>query len=114
MENKVTKFVELVIAKLKGDENQVTAIKNERKASNGFKSQLASLDSKLSDKETELEEAKEALEAAICPVNLISDINTYFNSIKNSRQKVLMLQDEVDSIKESIEWFKEQQTKYFN
>lgn len=114
MENKVTKFVELVIAKLKGDENQVIAIKNERKASNGFKSQLASLDSKLSDKETELEEAKEALESAICPTNLISDINEYFSVIKNKRERMLALQDEVEMIKESIEWFKEQQAKYFN
>ena len=105
MSKKVTSFVKEVMARLTGNDDQVIAEKNYRLANASVKGQLSSLEGKLVKSEIELESAIEALSATKYPTTLIADSSSYVRNIRSKQESVDTAQEELQSIKESIEYF---------
>ncbi len=102
---KVSNFVAQVVARLKNDDAEVIALKNERKADSAIQSQIQALKSKLVDDESALEDAKESLENSIFPTEKITHNQSYVDSIARHQKNVDSMQDSLDSTKESIAYF---------
>ncbi len=103
--NQVTNFLKIVTAKLTGDKDKEVAAKNEKKANAAVKGQIASLESRLIDAETKVEEATDALNEAKYPTVLVSDVETYLENILEAQNDLDEVQAELDSVKESIKYF---------
>lgn len=101
----VSKFVEIVVAKLTGDKAKETAIRNEKLAKAAIKGQISALEAKLVKDELALEQAEEALEEAIYPSDLIKDAEAYIRGIKVASDYVDELKAVVDATQDSIDYF---------
>jgi prefoldin subunit 5 len=102
----VKSYVKQVIAKLKGDESEVVAEKNFRKAVSSVKQQIGGLENKQVDLESSLEEAQERLDNAKYPTTLISNSQSFTQSIATAQERVDNAQAELDATKKSITFFK--------
>jgi uncharacterized protein (DUF111 family) len=108
MENtgkKVSSFVKEVVARLSGDNDEATAQKVARKAMSALEGQVAALKSRLIDDEQEVEDAEEALANAIYPTTVFSNAKQYCEGIANAQAKVESAKEELQSTKDSIEFF---------
>lgn len=105
-------FVKQVIARLSGDEAEVTAQKNYRKASSAVKSQLAALEAKLVDDEVKLEEATEALDNAKFPTLSISNNQSYVEKIRDAQADVEDAEEALKQTQESIGYFQKLQAEF--
>lgn len=105
MASNVKSFVKQVLAQLQGNEDQVVAEKNYRKATSAVKGQISSLESKQVDAEIALDEAKEALHSAKYPTKLIKDTSDYVRNVAKKQEAVDSAQEELESINESLKFF---------
>jgi hypothetical protein len=105
MSTKVKTFVDLVVARLTGDDAQVKAIRIEKKAKSAFKSQIAALEAKIVDAEMHVEEAIEAVNNAIVPASDITDGKRYIEAIVSAQSKLDASQEQLDNLKDSLDYF---------
>lgn len=87
-----------------GDEAGVISAKNSRKAESAIKGQLAALEAKLVDEESNVEDAQSALEDAIFPTKLISDNGAYNTSVRKAQEYLDETTKRLDDTKYSIEY----------
>jgi len=98
-------FAKEVIALLKGDEEQKVAVRNERKAHSAIKSQIASLESQIVDREFAVEESVEALKLARYPTKDIKDPKAYLKEVLTAKLLVENLELELEDSKQFlIDW----------
>lgn len=103
--SKGTLFAKEVLARLKGDNADATAAKISRKAISAFEGQVAALNARKIDQETAVEEAEEALKAAIYPIEMFSSNESYVRSIANAQQRVDDAKDALAATEKSIAYF---------
>ena len=111
--NKMSLFVKEVKARLTGDENEVIAIKNARKAATAFNSQIASLDAAIADQESVVEEAKEVLYDVTYPKTLITDNKAYIKGISDAEDTLAGAEEVLVNLQESLEYFTEKKATIF-
>jgi DNA repair exonuclease SbcCD ATPase subunit len=102
MSTQVSSFVREVVARLKGDQQEVVAAKNERKAMSAFKSNVAALESKIVDAEEQLDQANENLKTAMYPTEYITDNASYLSGISSAAEKVEQAQENLSALKDSL------------
>jgi predicted ArsR family transcriptional regulator len=108
MENtskKVNSFVKQVVARLKGDDNEVVAQKVARKAMSAIEGQIAALKAQVVDDEQRVEDAQEYLDNMIYPTAVFSDNRVYCQNIVNAHTKLENAQDTLKSTQDSIDFF---------
>lgn len=105
-------YVKQIIARLKGDESQVVAEKNFRKAVSSVKQQIGALENKEVDLDTQLDEANEKLSDAKYPTSLITNTQSYTQGIATAQERVDNAQAELDTTKKSISFFKALLTEF--
>lgn len=98
-------FIQQVVAKLKGDNNEELAAKIARKAVSAVDAQLAALRAKEVDLEGSLEDANEALNDAKFPITMITDNYAYIRNIQRAQEARDAAQTNLDDVKESIKYF---------
>lgn len=110
MSNEVKKglsFVKQVVARLKGDDAEVTAQKIARKAISAVEGQLAALNAKQVDLEGTVEDGIEALNNAKYPTTMITDNQSYIRQIQNAQRDLDQAQDELKDVEDSIKYFQD-------
>lgn len=105
-------FIQQVVAKLKGDNNEELATKIARKALTAVDAQLAALRAKEVDLEGSLEDANEALNDAKFPTTMITDNSAYIRNIQKAQENRDAAQDNLDDIKNSIKFFETLMKEY--
>lgn len=95
-------FVKEVVARLKGDNAEVLASQNERKAKSGFKQQLSSLEAKQVDDEIRVAEALDAVQNAKYPTSKIENVSDYLTGISKAQAVLVDAQERLDATTESI------------
>lgn len=108
MENtgkKVNSFVKQVVARLKGDDNEVVAQKVARKAMSALEGQVAALKAQLVDDEQRVEDAQERLDNAIYPTSVFTDNRWYCQNIANAQSELESAKEILTTTQESIEFF---------
>ena len=108
----VTNFVKTVVARLKGDDAEVLALKIERKANSALKGQLAALEAKVVDLENIVSDKEEALSNAIYPSTLFTDNSAYISSIQRAQTSLDDAKANLQQVVESIEYFTNLQSKF--
>lgn len=103
--SKVKSFIKEVVARVAGDNAEVTAQKNYRKASSAIQSQIAALKAKEVDDEAALDTENENLENAKFPVTLITDNRSYTSNIKMCYDRVQQATKNLNDTRESIYFF---------
>lgn len=103
----MSKFAEVVVKKIKGDEAEVLAGKIERKAKSAFTSQIAALQSKKVELEDKKDTALAALEAAIYPDTQIFDSESYVRGVRTAQTGLDAAVDNIAAVDESIEFYEE-------
>lgn len=102
---KMKSFIKEVVARVAGDQAEVVAQKNYRKATSAVKSQIAALQAKEVDDEAAVEQANENLENAKFPVTPITDNKTYVSSIKRYQDNVDAAAQALEDTRSSIAYF---------
>ncbi len=102
----LSSYAKQVVARLKGDGAEELAAKNERKARAAFNSQISSLENKIVDEETALEDATAAYESAFYPTSQISDIKRYAQTIVDAKERVDYAETALKATQDSIAFYK--------
>jgi len=103
--SKVSKFVQEVVAVIKGDDAQALALKIERKAKSAFSSQIASLNAAIVDQEDVVESALDSYHKALYPETQIEDGRTYVKAIADAKAKLDSEQEKLETLQESLSFF---------
>ena len=98
-------FVKETVARLKGDDAEVLAIKNQRKADSAINGQLAALKAKLVDDESAVEDGEELLNNAIYPNTAITDNQAYVRGISKAHEALEEAKETLENTKNSIAYF---------
>lgn len=107
-----TNFVKTVIARLKGDDAEVLALKIERKANSALKGQLAALEAKVVDLENIVADREDALNNAIYPSQLFTDNSSYISSIQRAQASLDEAKENLQQVVDSITYFTNLQSKF--
>lgn len=107
----VSKFVQLVVAVLKGDDAEATALKIQRKGSSILKAQIAIKQAEMLNLEEVLEQAQDTqAQARINKGELISNNNSYVrglidadNAVTDAKNAITDLSDEIDFLSVELE-----------
>jgi len=106
-------FGNLVLAKLTGDNNQVTALRIEKKAKAAVRSQIAAAESAISDLEIAKENAEEALEEAQVPTEMISSNENYIGKIISAQSRLDTATEKLEDAKTTLAYWNEMlETKF--
>jgi len=108
----ITNFVKQVKAQLTGDQNEVVALKNARKADSAVNGQLAALKSRLVDLEGTLEDKQEALHLVKFPKDLITNNQSFIRNIQEAQEALDDALTALLDVKDSIEYFENLATEY--
>lgn len=95
-------YVKETLARLTGDNNEVVAQKNYRKATSILNGQIAALKAKQVDAEGVLEEAEEQLKSAKFPAELITRGDSYIATLNNRKEQVAVAKQDLEDVKSSI------------
>jgi hypothetical protein len=98
-------FVKEILARLTGENTDAQAAKIARKSISAIEGQVAALKGKVIDDENKVEDAEEALKAAIYPTSLPSDSSSYTRTIVNAKSSVDAAKEVLDATKASISYF---------
>ena len=109
---KVSNFVKQVTAQLTGDQNQVIATKNARKADSAVNGQLAALKSRQVDLEGTVEDKEELLHLAKFPKELITDNQRFIQSIKYAQEAYDNAVEALVDVKDSILYFEDLEEEF--
>lgn len=108
----VKSFVKEVLARFKGDDNEVVAQRNYRLANAAVKGQLSTLEGKKVKAEVNVETAKEKLDAAKYPTSLIEDGSDYIRNIVRNQESLDEAKEKLETINESIKYFQGLSTEF--
>lgn len=112
MVKEITNFGKQVLARLKGDDAEVLALKIERKASSAFKGQVAALEAKVVDLENIVADKEEALQNAIYPSALFTDNSSYIASIQRAQASLDEAKENLQQAVDSITYFNKLQASF--
>lgn len=101
----VTLFFQIAMARITGDKEKETYLKNERLAKAAFRQQISALESKLVIDEMALEKATDDFRDAVSPKDVITDAKAYMKSIEDAQKKLDAAQETLDETTNSIEYF---------
>lgn len=105
---KLLSFVQQVIAVLKGDDAEVTAIKIQRQAKNALTPQIAVKISLTSDLEDQVEQRKEALKLyLINNGKLIENRDIYIKDLLTIKQNIVNAEEELSLHLQDIKFLEE-------
>lgn len=104
---KVKSFVKETIARFKGDDAEVIAQKNYRKAVAAANAQISNQNSKLVDDENALEEAKEKLLNTMFPTTAIANGQDYLKAVRSAQEAVEICEKKVEETANSIAYWKD-------
>jgi hypothetical protein len=85
---KVSLFVQETIARIKGDDNEVIALYNERRCKSTLDAQIGVEEAEIVRLEDSVTTAEEALKDAIYPKYKLEDTSSYIANIRAARKKV--------------------------
>jgi hypothetical protein len=108
----ITNFVKQVKAQLTGDQTEVVALKNARKADSAVNGQLAALKSRLVDLEGTVEDREESLHLVKFPKDLITDNQSFIRRINESQEMLDDAYDALVDVKSSIDYFEALAAEY--
>ena len=108
----VKSFLKESLARLTGNTSEVIAQKNYRKATSSVDSQLAALNAKQVDDETNIENALESLNNAKYPTEVITDNKYYLDNIKQSYDYWAKATNILNNTKASIKFFTELKAEF--
>lgn len=112
MSKTLTNYVKEMIARIKGDDAEAIAIKNQRKAISAFKTELALKQNKVLSLEDTVEEANENLNNALLNHGKpITDRADYMDAVLDAKNNLLDAEEDLEAIHEEIE-FLEKQLEY--
>ncbi len=94
-----------VVARLKGDDNEVVAQKVARKAMSAMEGQIAALKAQIVDDEQRVEDAQEYLDNMIYPTAVFSDNRAYCQNIANAQSRLEDAKETLARTEESIKFF---------
>lgn len=100
-----SKFVQQVISRSQESDIQKVAERNESKAKAAINQQIQALASSRVDAEIELEEAQEAMIAALYPTSPITNGNSYMQGIKKAKDALQSKEEALQNIEESSKYF---------
>ena len=103
----LSKFVAEVVARLTGDTDTVTALKNERLAKASIKGQISALEGALVNAEVEVSNAEDKLFNAIYPTILIANQAGYYKTIIGAKEQLKEAEEVLSNTKESIAYAEE-------
>lgn len=98
-------FIQQVIAKLKGDDNEALAAKIARKGISAVEGQIAALKAKEVDDENNVEDAQEALNTAKYPTIMFSNNSQYCNDILIAQDTLSSKEEILKATQDSIKFF---------
>jgi hypothetical protein len=109
--NKISSFVKEVLARIKGDDQEVAAIKIERKSRSAIGQQINALESKVVDDEDAVKDAEDVLTATVYPTDIAvfageKGSQNYINAINNARKALETKKDNLEETQESLAYFK--------
>lgn len=102
----LTSFVKEVISRIKGDDSEALALKNERKARAAINQQVSALENRIVDNEVAVEEAQEKYDNILYPTTLIEDGAAYIKNVKNNYEALEVAKETLEDTKLSLEFFK--------
>lgn len=106
-EKKAKLFVNQVLARLKGDNDEALATKIARKALSNIQGQIAALEAKLVNDEIQVEEAQEALDTRVYPTTLQGvEPSSYAANIQQADYNLKVAVENQKATQDSIEFFK--------
>ncbi len=106
----VSSYVKQALALVKGDDQEVLTIKNERKVKTYLKSQISSLENKRVDLEGDQENAEEALANAKYSISdnkiiAVPDAATYLATLKRAEATLESVKDSLADVDTSIAYY---------
>lgn len=103
--SKVKSYIKEVLARFKGDKEEVVAQQNHRLACAAVKGQISALEGKLVEDEQAVIAAKERLDEVTYPTKRIIDMTTYVQNLREYQLEVEDAEAALNSTKESLEFF---------
>ncbi len=103
----MSKFASKVAAKIKGDDAMVIGNKIESKVKSLLSSQISLLNSKKVDLNLALDDARERLDDVLYPTKTPVDGDSYLYSLKSAKSAVELIDDQIEDVDESIEFYQE-------
>lgn len=103
----MSKFASKVAAKIKGDDALAIGTKIESKVKSLLASQISLLNSKKVDLKLALDDASERLDDVLYPVKTPVDGESYLYQLKSAKGTVEALEDQIEEVDESIEFYNE-------
>lgn len=100
-------FAQEVLARLTGDQSEVVAAKNERKARSAFNQQISSKEAAIVDAEVSVEEAQEAYNNALYPTSLIDSTSDYIIKVTTAKDALTESEEELKVLQEQLKFFKD-------
>lgn len=107
-------FFKQVVASIKGDDAEVIAARNGRKAISAFNQELASLEAQEVSAEEDLQNAEERLMTAICPKEPIENNRAYIQRISEARAHLEECKEVLEDIRFTQKSISEMLEKYFD
>lgn len=104
-EKKITNFAKSVLALMKGETDEVKALKIERKCLSYLEGQISSLKASLIDKEDAVSDTGDKLTASIFPVEIPTNPMGYVNDIKQSQENYDKAVEALEDTKETIKFY---------
>lgn len=102
---KVKSFIKETIARLTQDDKTVIGEQNYRRVDSGLSGQIATLQGKKIDAENLVADAQEALAKAKYPDYRITDITSYFRSVKQAQEALTSAEQSLEDVVESINYY---------
>ena len=99
-------FVEIVLAKMTGDKNRETAVRNAKKARAALKGQISALESEAVNKEELLEDAEAAFKDAKYPVDPITSSEQYIRTLAAKHEQVKQARKALADVQNSLQMYK--------
>ena len=95
-------YVKETLARLSGDNNEVVAQKNYRKATSILNGQIAALKAKQVDAESVVEDADENLKNVKFPSSLITNSSSYITNLNAAKERFADAKQALEDVKTSI------------
>lgn len=103
----LSSFAKEIVSRIKGDNAEVVAQQNERKALSAFNGQIQALKSKLVDDEMYLEDKKETFNNTLYPTVRISHNQSYVEEVKRAKDGITKAEEQLQDTKDSITFFEQ-------
>ena len=110
--SKLTSYAKEIKALLTGNEADMIAAQNERKALSAVNGNIAAIEAKLVDQEESVRDAEESLKLSKYPKVKITDNAAYIQGIRNAQKCLTNAQDTLEDTKKSLQYWKDLKEDY--